>query len=189
MEESEVIILEGKECKDCKIFTSDIEQGALGTVYDILGNPAFKGQKVRIMPDAHQGEGIVIGFTSPMGELVNPDHVGCDIGCTVSAMFFSEPLEEEQYPLFEHRVKAAVPQGMMLQAKRQFDVKDFLKYLRTELQRIYQNSKGLIYLPEFNNEDDLEDWLKDIRMDSATFYKSIGTLGGGEKVASVLVNS
>lgn len=106
----------------------------------------------------------------------------CDIGCSVSSVFFSEPLQEEQYALFEHRIKLSVPQGMRIHEQRQFDVKEFLRFLRTELQKAYQSSKGLTYIPEFNNERDLEEWLRDVKMDAATFYKSIGTLGGGEVI-------
>lgn len=168
------------EGKNCKIFTDNIEPGALQMIYDLLKNKAFEKEQVRVMPDVHQGEGIVIGFTSPMRNLVNPDHIGVDIGCSISAIFFDKPLDPEQYAIFEHRVKLAVPQGMRLQDKRQFDVKDFLRFLRTELQKIYQRSQGLIILPEFNNERDLEGWMRDVGIDQNTFYKSIGTLGGGE---------
>lgn len=174
-----MIELQGKFCKDCKIFTDNVEQEAIQTIYSLINSPEFKDSKVRCMPDTHQGKGIVIGFTAPAGKYVNPDHVGCDIGCTVSSILFSDPLPEDKYALFEHRVKLAVPQGMKIQEQRQFDVKEFLRFLRTELQRAYQGSKGLTYIPEFNNERDLEEWLQDVKMDVATFYKSIGTLGGG----------
>lgn len=174
-----MIEIQGKYCKDCKIFTDDIEPEALQTIYDILGRPEHSGTKVRIMPDCHQGEGIVIGFTSPVGQYVNPDHVGCDIGCTVSAIFFDKPLSPDQYALFEHRIKGAIPQGMKLQAQRQFDLKDFLKFLRGELQKAYQGTHGLTMIPEFNSEDDLAEFASEIGLDLATMYKSIGTLGGG----------
>ena len=55
-----------------------------------------------------------------------------------------------------------------------------MKYLRGELQKAYQKTGGLTYIYDFNNEGDLEEWLGDINMDLATFYKSVGTLGGGE---------
>ena len=69
--------IKGKHCKDCKIFAETIEEEALSTVYGICDHPAFKDSKIRIMPDCHQGKGIVIGFTCPVGEYVNPAHVGC----------------------------------------------------------------------------------------------------------------
>ena len=84
------------------------------------------------------------------------------------------------YEVFEHRVKQAIPMGMKIHQQRQFDVREFLKYLRGELQKAYQKTGGLTYIYDFNNEGDLEEWLEDINMDLATFYKSVGTLGGGE---------
>ena len=104
----------------------------------------------------------------------------CDISCGVSSVFFDKRLEPEMYEVFEHRVKQAIPMGMKIHQQRQFDVCEFLKYLRGELQKAYQKTGGLTYIYDFNNEGDLEEWLGDINMDLATFYKSIGTLGGGE---------
>lgn len=45
--------LKGKYCKDCKIFTDNIEQSALSMMYHFLDNPMFNGSKIRFMPDAH----------------------------------------------------------------------------------------------------------------------------------------
>jgi hypothetical protein len=70
--------------------------------------------------------------------------------------------------------------GDEIQPSRCFDVKEFLAYLRSELQKAYQNTHGLTWIPDFNDEDDLKRWCSGIGMDLATFYKSIGTLGGGE---------
>ena len=73
--------LKGKENKDCKIFIEEIEPAAIKTIYNLLDSPAFKDKSIRIMPDVHEGKGIVIGFTSELGDCVNPNHVGVDIGC------------------------------------------------------------------------------------------------------------
>ena len=50
----------GKYCKDCKIFTDNVEDEALSLIYDICNHPVFDGAKIRIMPDTHAGKGIVI---------------------------------------------------------------------------------------------------------------------------------
>ena len=75
--------LQGTYGKDCKIFTDNIEPQALETIQKLLDNPVTEGKPVRIMPDTHDGKGIVIGFTMPMGEWVNPNHIGVDIGCCI----------------------------------------------------------------------------------------------------------
>ncbi len=66
---------------DLKIFTENIEPEALGQIYTLLKQDAFKEAKVRIMPDVHAGAGCVIGFTGDLGDKVIPNIVGVDIGC------------------------------------------------------------------------------------------------------------
>lgn len=41
----------------------------------------FAGHKIRIMPDAQQGMGCVIGFTVNITDKIIPNLVGVDIGC------------------------------------------------------------------------------------------------------------
>ena len=84
--------IKGKYCKDCKIFTDNIEEGALSLVYQFVNDPMFDGAKIRIMPDVHEGKDIVIGFTVPFTDHVNPDHVGGDIGCSVSTAITDLPI-------------------------------------------------------------------------------------------------
>ena len=165
------------ENKDCKIFTDNIEPEALEQIYGVLKLPENEGLKVRIMPDVHGGKGICIGFTSTVGDYINPDYIGVDIGCSVSLALVDKPIQDLE--LFEHRLKGAVPMGPDIHTSRQFQVKEFLAFLRTELQRAYQATGGLIFLPDFNSESDLERWCREVGIDLATFYKSIGTLGGG----------
>ncbi len=164
---------------NCKIFTDNIEPGALQQIYDVIKQPEWNGIKVRIMPDVHEGSGICIGFVSEVGEYVNPNYIGVDIGCSVSMVLVDKPVDPKDYALFEHRIKQAIPMGMEINTSRQFIIRDFLAYLRTELQKAYQNTHGLTYIPDFNNEDDLERWVRDIGMDLNVFYKSIGSIGSG----------
>ena len=110
--------IEGKYCKDCKIFIDDVEESAMSTVYNILNNQAFEKSKVRILPDVHEGKGIVIGFTSPLGNLVNPSHVGVDIGCAVSLYITDKEINQEEFKLIEHRVKKEIPFGTNYYAER-----------------------------------------------------------------------
>jgi len=66
---------------DLKIFTDNIEPEALKQIYTLMEQPVFQGSKVRIMPDAHQGVGCVIGFTANLIDKVIPNVVGVDLGC------------------------------------------------------------------------------------------------------------
>ena len=122
-----MIQIEGKQCKDIKIFTDNIEEDALALIYDLSNSPMFKGTKIRIMPDVHLGVGIVIGFTCPIPKenaFVNPNFVGVDIGCGIEAIFFDKPLEEKKFPQFERKIKREIPTGFNINKLRQFEMKD-----------------------------------------------------------------
>jgi tRNA-splicing ligase RtcB (3'-phosphate/5'-hydroxy nucleic acid ligase) len=65
-EKRNVLALRGKYCKDCIIFTEDVDEKAVEIVGALLGNPLFRDTKIRVMPDVHAGIGTVIGFTCPV---------------------------------------------------------------------------------------------------------------------------
>ena len=88
-EKRNVLALKGKYCKDCIIYTEDVDEEAVETVGHLLGNPLFRDTKIRVMPDVHQGKGIVIGFTCPVTSFINPQHVGLDIGCGIDLELFA----------------------------------------------------------------------------------------------------
>lgn len=69
-----------------KIYAKTIEQETLEQLNKIQQSPAFKNEKIRIMPDVHAGKGCVIGFTSTFSNKVIPNVVGVDIGCGVTAV-------------------------------------------------------------------------------------------------------
>lgn len=128
-----MIEVTGKFCKDCKIFADTIEESALQTIYEICDNQAFKDQKIRIMSDVHQGKGIVVGFSSTLGDYICPSHVGVDIGCQITSIILDKKLEESQYPLFDQRVKSTIPMGFDLREKTRAVERDLLQLLDQEL--------------------------------------------------------
>ena len=131
-----------------------------------------------ISGNCHQGKGIVIGFTSPLGKLVNPSHVGVDIGCAVSLYITDKEINQDEFKLIEHRVKKEIPFGTNYYSERQFETKDFLKYLRN-----FYNSQMSCSSDMLNqitiDEEYISSMLKRLKMDEGVFYKSIGTVGGG----------
>ena len=179
IERRNVLALQGKYCKDCIIYAEDVEDEAVGTVGDLLGNPLFRDTRIRVMPDVHQGKGIVIGFTCPVTSFINPQHVGLDIGCGIDLELFDRPLDRKDYALFEHRLRMEIPSGFNINRERQFEMKPFLKYLRQELGSARQSSGGLVNHLELTGERELEDWIRSVGMDKGVFYKSVGSIGGG----------
>ena len=171
--------LKGEHCRDCKVFCTDIDRPSIDMIQELLDNKHSAGNKVRIMPDVHLGHGIVIGFTGLMGTHVSPSHIGLDIGCGIDTELFDRPLDPKDYPLFEHRLKKEIPMGVDINKKSQFEMKSLLKFMRQEVNRAFQSARGMINMVEFLNEDDLVAWMKSVNIQPAIFYKSLGTLGGG----------
>ena len=174
-----VLALRGKYCKDCIIYTEDVDEKAVEIVGNLLGNPLFKDAKIRVMPDVHAGIGTVIGFTCPVTNFINPSHVGVDIGCGIDLELFDRPLDKKDYALFEHRICKEIPTGFNVNKERQFEMKPFLKYLRSELDSARNSSNGLVNYVELRDERDMDKWIESVRIEKGLFYKSIGTIGGG----------
>lgn len=176
--------LKGKYCKDCKIYTDNIEQDALSMIYHFLDHPMFEESKIRIMPDVHAGKDIVVGFTVPFTDHVNPDHVGGDIGCSVSTAITDLPVNEADYPAIEKTIRENVKFGMTIHEKSVYDVKQLYKHLQTRLGEARQQWPEMV-----NNMDVTEKgitaFLKRIDMNEHMFYHSIGTVGGGNHFVEV----
>lgn len=69
-----------------KIFNTNkteysIDEYALAQLKALCDNPAFKGCRIRVMPDVHPGKVGTIGFTSTLGKRILPNVIGIDIGC------------------------------------------------------------------------------------------------------------
>lgn len=184
--------IKGQYCKDVKIFTDNVEESAMSTIYRIADCIAFKDRKIRIMPDCHDGKGIVIGFSCPIDiekDHVNPESVGCDIGCTISAVFFDKPIGDDAMKEFEHKIRKAIPFGFEINDKKKIDVKFVIKRFNAALNRMCSFYPQLApYRVEMATEMDLEAWCKKINMDYGVFLKSIGTVGGGNHFLEYDVN-
>lgn len=122
---------------------------------------------------------ILFDNNCPVTSFINPQHVGLDIGCGIDLEIFDRPLDRKDYALFEHRLRMEIPSGFNINRERQFEMKPFLKYLRQELSSARQSSGGLVNHLELTGERELEDWIRSVGMDKGVFYKSVGSIGGG----------
>ena len=179
-----MIQIKGKYCKDCKIFTDNIEQEALSMVYHFLDHPMFEGSKIRIMPDVHAGKDIVVGFTVPFTDHVNPDHVGGDIGCSVSTVITDLKVNEADYAAIERSIREHVKFGMTIHEKSVYDVKQLYKHLQTRLTEARQQWPEMVSNMDVT-EKGITAFLKRIDMSEHMFYHSIGTVGGGNHFVEV----
>lgn len=188
-----MIEIQGRCCKDLKIFTDNIEESALTTLYRIADSRAYDGAKIRVMADVHQGVGdSVIGFSCPINienGYVNPQTVGCDLGCTVSLCLYDKPILSDKIAEFEHKIRKDVPFGFEINDKSKITAKDIIKRFNAELRKLYSKCPVLSdYAIEFKQEKDLEDWCKRLKMDYGVFMKSIGSVGGGNHYVEYDVN-
>ena len=94
-----------------EIFTDNIEQSALEWITELCYHPAMEGVPIVQMPDVHAGSSCNVGTAYPIGMYVNPDHVGVDIGCTISMHRLSCNVNPEDYLLLDHRIRETIPTG------------------------------------------------------------------------------
>lgn len=165
--------LQGTYGKDCKVFTDNIEPQALETIQKLLDNPVTEGMPVRIMPDTHDGKGIVIGFTMPVGEWVNPNHIGVDIGCGMLCARITSTITPDMYMDIDQRIREVVPMGFETHEWLKTDIwhniifDDFF-YPRTDIANRWNFGFSKI-----------ANLCRNIGLDLAVWQRSIGTLGGG----------
>lgn len=146
-----------------KIFTDNIEEGALEQIKQLLSIDVFSDKKIRIMPDVHAGAGCVIGFTGDLGDKVIPNIVGVDIGCGMRILNLGK-VEDIDFHAFHEHIRANVPSGMIVRE----DKFGFSPLVGEEME-IYREAKKLV--TELRCYRDLKD--------SGRINKAIGSLGGG----------
>lgn len=64
-----------------KVFTDNIDDGAIAQINELCNQEFVKDSIIRIMPDAHAGAGCTIGTTMTISDKIVPNLVGVDIGC------------------------------------------------------------------------------------------------------------
>ena len=179
-----MIELKGKYCKDCIIFNDNIEDDALSLIYTFINHPVWENQTIRIMPDVHLGNNIVIGFTGTYGDYVNPEHIGGDIGCSISSYITPFTLDPSKYSLFEHRIRKQIKFGVDIQDKKLYEDKDFYKFINKQFSK-YSNVVGTVNV----DEKYITKFCKRVGITEANFYKSIGSVGGGNHFVEIGVNN
>lgn len=172
------MIIEGKHTT-VEIFTDNIEESALAWVKTQCNHPAFENVHIVQMPDVHAGNSCNVGTAYRIGAYVNPDHVGVDIGCTISMHRLSSPLCPEDFALLDHRIRETVPTGTDICAKNSLNEKDFFKFLNAQYNKARSAAPDLINEAPRIDARFITDFCRRIKLQEGIFYKSIGTLGGG----------
>ncbi|MDR1055589.1 MAG: hypothetical protein LBL90_07170 [Prevotellaceae bacterium] len=87
-----MIELRGKYNNNCKIFIDEIKFKVDSLIQHILDDEVSKSLPVLIMPDTHVSTDIVIEFTMPVGNMLNPNYIGVNIGCDILSVQLSDNL-------------------------------------------------------------------------------------------------
>lgn len=168
-----------------KIYAENVEQGALEDIQALADAPVNEGKQLCFMPDCHKGVTVPIGTSIPI-DLTNPDEaiapgtVGCDIGCTVSAMFFDAPMLPEKMALFEHRIRKEIPFGFSINDKSNYDRKELYKAINRNLARLVNAYPEFAdFIPSIKCDRDMISWCQRIGISEKMFFDSLPSVGGG----------
>ncbi len=162
-----------------EIFTENIEESALEWVKAQCDHPAFQGINIVQMPDVHAGNACNVGTAYRIGSYVNPDHVGVDIGCTISMHRLSAPVNPEDFALLDHRIREVIPMGAEICAKNSLNEKELFRFLNSRYQRARSAAPDLVNEAPRIDARFITSFCRRIKLQEGIFYKSLGSLGGG----------
>lgn len=170
--------VEGKTAS-AEIFTDNIEAPALDWLKELCDHPAMEKIPIVQMPDVHAGTSCNVGTAYPIGMYVNPDHVGVDIGCTISMHRLSVTVNPEDFPILDHRIREAIPMGTEICAKNSLNEKELFCFLNSQYQKARSATPDLINEVSRIDARFITDFCRRIKLQEGIFYKSLGSLGGG----------
>lgn len=127
-----------------EIFTENIEDAALQWVREHCDHPAFDGIKIVQMPDVHAGNLCNVDTAYRIGACLNPDHVGVDIGCTISMHRLSSEVALEDFALLDHKIRGVIPTGTEICEKNSLNEKELFHFLNSQYQKARSSSPDLI---------------------------------------------
>lgn len=160
-----------------EIFTDNIEQSALDWITELCDHPAMEGVPIVQMPDVHAGSSCNVGTAYPIGMYVNPDHVGVDIGCTISMHRLSFAINPNDFPLLDHRIREVIPTGTDICQKNSLNEKELFRFLNSQYQKARSATPDLINEAPRIDGRFITDFCRRIKLQEGIFYKSLGTLG------------
>ena len=173
-----MIELKGKYT-NATIFIDQVEEGVIQQVYEVINSYISKDLKVRIMPDAHQGSGVCIGFSMEMGKFLNIKHIGVDIGCGLLGAKFSRRISVDLEKI-ESEIRSVIPTGFNTHNESIVNSINFenIQNLADSFIIKFNKKFNTTYVTPNYNDEWLNNMLKRIKMDGSKFWKSIGTMGG-----------
>ncbi|OON96706.1 MAG: RNA-splicing ligase RtcB [Epulopiscium sp. Nele67-Bin005] len=112
---------------EAKIFTDNVESGALQQIYNLCNQSFAKNSTLRFMPDVHMGKGCTVGTTITISDKICPNLVGVDIGCGMLTYILNVP--KISFEKLDDIIRNKVPFGSNIHTK---PLKPFLKQINLE---------------------------------------------------------
>ncbi len=162
-----------------EVFTDNIEESARDWLSALCDHPAMEGVTVVQMPDVHAGLSCNVGTAYPIGMYVNPNHIGADIGCTVSMHRLSCNVNPEDLQLLDHRIREVIPTGADICLKNSLNEKELFRFLNSQYQKARSAAPDLINEAPRIDGRFITGFCRRIKLQEGIFYKSLGSLGGG----------
>ena len=116
-----------------KVYATTLEDECMSQIYGFMNSPVVEGCNIAIMPDAHCGKGASVGFTQMINKenpRVNPNMVGCDIGCGMLVLKISKEAGDKLFnksglEKFDKIMHTKIPSGMAHRKTLHKFAKDF----------------------------------------------------------------
>ena len=102
------MIVKGKY-NEAHVYASIVEQEALEQIKGLCDLEWLAGQRIVIMADTHAGAGCTIGSSIMLKDKVNPEWVGCDIGCGMLVVELGDA--EVDLKKLDEVINSLVPSG------------------------------------------------------------------------------
>lgn len=164
-----------------KIYSTGLEEQCNEQIKEICDSDFLKNEKIRIMPDAHTGKSICIGFTSTINGWSVPNFVGVDINCGVIAHKIGK-IDEIDFKKFDNQVKRSIPSGRDIHhkwSKENYGSAYPHETLEEKSEKAWKNiEKSSLY----NFLEEINELINKLKLDFRGKHyveKSLGTLGGG----------
>ena len=147
----------------------NIDEATLSQIETMVNSKAFQNP-IAIMPDAHCGKGSCIGFTMSLGNKLDPQVVGVDIGCGM--LSFKSNIEFNNLKYIDESIRSIIPMG------KNINNQQTLKNVNWE-----KLNKTLSMLTGDQHDFNIitfESWLDKFNLSSKTrIINSLGSMGGG----------
>jgi tRNA-splicing ligase RtcB len=99
-----------------KVFTDNVDSGAISQILELCNQEFVKGSIIRIMPDAHAGAGCTIGTTMTISDKVVPNLVGVDIGCGMETIKLKQ--KDIDFKKLDETIHNYIPSGFAIRKDR-----------------------------------------------------------------------